>query len=82
MASKRGYNNQIMDSELLSWDDSYAIAMALLQLHPDIDLESVSLGMIFQWTVELPQFHDEPALANEEILASIYQEWFEEVNSI
>lgn len=66
----------------LFWEDTYAIVQALFQEHPDIDLESVSLGMIYHWTVELPGFDDDRELANEEILASIYQEWYEEVNPI
>ena len=42
----------------------------------------ISLGMIYRWTVELPDFEDDPELANDQILSSIYQEWFEEVNSV
>lgn len=70
-----------MDSSL-TWDDSYAIALALVERHPDIRLEDVSLGMIYQWTVELPVFVDDKELANDSILAAIYQEWFEEVNPV
>jgi FeS assembly protein IscX len=66
----------------LTWEDSYAIALALLERHPDIPLEEVSLGMIYEWTIELPDFVDEKALANDSILAAIYQEWFEEVNPV
>ena len=70
-----------MDNSL-TWDDSYAIALALVERHPDIRLEDVSLGMIYQWTVELPVFVDDKELANDSILAAIYQEWFEEVNPV
>ena len=63
----------------LTWDDSYAIALNLKRLHPHENFEDVSLGMIYRWTLVLPGFNDEPALANDEILAAIYQEWFEEV---
>lgn len=66
----------------LSWEDSYAIARTLIRRYPGISLEEVSLGMIFRWTMELPEFSDDPELANDSILAAIYQEWFEEVNSI
>ncbi len=47
--------------------------------NPEINLEDVSLMMIFDWTLELPGFEDDPELANDAILAAIYQEWFEEV---
>ena len=66
----------------LFWEDTYAIVQALILEHPAVDLESVSLGMIYSWTVKLPGFDDDRELANEEILASIYQEWYEEVNPI
>jgi FeS assembly protein IscX len=66
----------------LTWDDSFAIARALMKLHPQVHLEDVSLHMIYEWTLALPEFSDEPVLANDSILASIYQEWFEEVNPV
>ncbi|RPI83557.1 MAG: Fe-S assembly protein IscX [Chloroflexi bacterium] len=69
-------------ADSLTWDDSYAIALALIEKFPIIDLEEVSLQMIYRWTIELPGFCDEPELVNDGILAAIYQEWFEEVNSI
>jgi FeS assembly protein IscX len=34
--------------------------------------------MIFRWTLALPMFEDDPALANDDILAAIYQDWYEE----
>jgi FeS assembly protein IscX len=71
----------LMDDPL-SWEDSYAIARALIQRYPNVRLEDVSLGMIYRWTMELPEFSDDPELANDSILSAIYQEWFEEVNSI
>ena len=66
----------------LTWDDSYAIALALHRLHPAASLETVSLGMVYKWTLALPGFTDDPSLANDRILADIYQEWFEEVNPV
>ncbi|MCJ7535810.1 MAG: Fe-S cluster assembly protein IscX [Anaerolineales bacterium] len=66
----------------LTWEDSYAIAQALSKLKPEINLEEVSLMMIYQWTLDLPGFDDDPELANDGILAAIYQEWYEEVEGI
>jgi FeS assembly protein IscX len=71
-----------MHTDPLTWDDSYAIATALRALFPDIDLEQVSLNMIYRWTLALPEFVDDPQLANDAVLAAIYQEWFEEVNPV
>jgi len=63
---------------MLTWDDSYAIAFNLKQQHPGVSLEEISLEMIYQWTLALPGFDDEPGLVNEEILNAIIQEWLEE----
>ena len=62
----------------LNWESTFAIALALKQIYPDVDLRDVSLRMIYEWTVALPEFKDELSLANDEILAAIYQDWFEE----
>jgi len=63
----------------LTWDDSYAIAQELSKSNPEINLEEVSLMMIYDWTLDLPGFADDPELANDAILAAIFREWFEEV---
>jgi FeS assembly protein IscX len=67
---------------MLTWDDSYAIARALMLQHPEIDLENVSLEMIYRWVTALSEFADDRELANDEVLAAIYQEWFEEANPL
>ena len=65
-------------AETLNWEATYAIALALKAAHPQVALTDVSLQMIFRWTVVLPGFEDDPALANDDILAAIYQDWYEE----
>jgi FeS assembly protein IscX len=67
-----------MNGSALNWEATYAIALALRQAYPEIDLEDVSLGMIYKWTLQLKEFDDDPALANDEILSAIYQDWYEE----
>ncbi len=62
----------------LNWETSYAIAVALRKRHADANIEDVSLRQIYDWTLELEEFEDDPALCNDEILMSIYQEWYEE----
>ena len=73
-------DNSVKDG--FTWDDSYAIARELMKLHPDVDLEQVSLQMIYNWTLALTDFQDDPKLCNDAILMAIYTDWFEEVNSI
>jgi FeS assembly protein IscX len=62
----------------MNWDSTYAIALELRRQHPQVDLEQVSLQQIYKWTLALPEFEDDPALANDDILAAIFQDWFEE----
>lgn len=65
---------------MLTWDDSYAIALELRRLYPQVDLDNVSLRTLYEWTVALDDFDDDPALANDEILAAIVKEWLEEAD--
>lgn len=62
----------------LTWESTYAIAMELRRQHKGVNIEEVSLQQIYDWTVGLPEFEDDPALANDDILHAIYQDWFEE----
>jgi FeS assembly protein IscX len=64
--------------DVMTWDDSFAIARALRRLHPAVDLAEISLGLIYSWTMDLPGFADDPALANDSILSAIVIEWIEE----
>ena len=66
-------------SEPLTWESTYAIALALKSVHPATDMESVTLGNIHEWTLALENFDDDPALVNDEILSAIYQDWYEEI---
>jgi FeS assembly protein IscX len=66
-------------SDSLIWDSTYAIALALKKAYPGVDLETVTLGDIFAWTVALPGFDDDPDLVNDEILSAIFQDWYEEI---
>jgi FeS assembly protein IscX len=66
-------------STSLNWESSYAIAKALYSLHPEISLEEVSLNQLYRWTIALPEFKDDLSLCNDDILAAIYQEWYEEI---
>ena len=62
----------------LTWDSTYAIALELRRQHPGADMENVSLRQIYEWTLQLQEFEDDPSLCNDDILAAIFQDWFEE----
>ncbi len=68
----------IIMAETLNWESTYAVALALKAEHPNVNLETASLRMILAWTLALSNFADDPALANDDILLAIYQDWFEE----
>jgi len=65
-------------TNLLNWESTFAIALALKLKYPQVNLENASLGDIYRWTLALEDFQDDPALVNDEILSAIYQDWFEE----
>lgn len=66
----------------LNWDAVYEIALALKSKYPQADLEQTSLEEIFEKTIELSNFQDDPDLANDDILTAIFQEWYEECNPL
>jgi FeS assembly protein IscX len=70
------------ETEELYWDGAFAIARRLQALHGAIDLGQVTLNMIYNWVIALPEFKDDPQLANDELLAAIYQEWYEETHPV
>ncbi|HET6846445.1 MAG TPA: Fe-S cluster assembly protein IscX [Anaerolineales bacterium] len=61
----------------LNWESTYELALALRQAHPGVDLAGITLAQLYAWTMALPEFADEASLCNEEILMSIFQEWYE-----
>ncbi len=68
--------------EELYWDGAYAIARRLMAAHPNANLAEITLNMIYNWTIALPEFKDDPQLANDELLSAIYQEWYEETHPL
>jgi FeS assembly protein IscX len=66
----------------LYWDSTYAIALALIEHHPDLDPEDVGLGEMAELIENLPGFSDEPALATERILLDIQIVWYEESTNL
>ena len=71
-----------MSAEELYWDSSYAVARRLIAAHPDVDLSTVTLSMIYDWVVALPDFSDDPQWVNDDLLQAIYQEWYEETHPL
>ena len=66
---------------MLYWESSYEIVLRLIEEFPNADIDSVGTDQLFKWIVALPEFADDPALANEGILNGILRDWYEEVGS-
>ena len=63
----------------LKWTDSLDIAIELDEKHPDIDPSYLNFVDLRDWIIALDDFDDDPALVNDEILSTIYQDWYEEI---
>ena len=70
-----------MDSHPLYWDSTYEIVLRLMETHGEIEVETVGTEQLYQWIIALPEFADDPLLANEGILSDILREWYEEESS-
>lgn len=62
----------------LSWDSTFAIAVALMEHYPHLDPADVGLNQLAQLIESLPNFDDDPGLVTERILTDIQITWFEE----
>jgi FeS assembly protein IscX len=62
----------------LSWEYTYEIVLELKQHYADIDVDAVGTQQLLQMILALPDFNDDPALANEDLLNDILREWYEE----
>ncbi len=66
----------------LYWDTPYEIVLALCAAHGGADLDALGLAELWEWVIALPNFADDPALANDDMLNDILREWYEEVNGV
>ena len=66
----------------LYWDSTYAIVLALIEQHPDLDPEDVGLHELAELIENLSGFNDDPALVTERILLDIQIIWYEEMTNL
>ncbi|MDA0225412.1 MAG: Fe-S cluster assembly protein IscX [Proteobacteria bacterium] len=62
----------------MKWTDSRDIAIALTEVHPDIDPKTIRFTDLHAWVMALPGFDDDPARSGEKILEAIQMLWIEE----
>jgi FeS assembly protein IscX len=65
----------------LYWDSAYAIALALIENHPNVDPEDIGLKELASLVVGLPRFVDDPDFVTDRILLDIMVVWYEELHS-
>ena len=62
----------------LKWIDTYDIAIALEERHPEVDIVNLRFTDLHRWVCELSGFDDEPGRSNEKILEAIQMAWIDE----
>ena len=51
----------------MKWTDTYEIAAALYDAHPDVDPKTLRFTQLREWVLALPGFNDDPAHSGEKI---------------
>ena len=62
----------------LTWTSTEDIAIALADLHPDVDPLTVRFTDLHKWVMALDGFSDDPKNSNEKKLEAIQMAWHEE----
>lgn len=62
----------------MKWTDIEEIAIALDELHAEIDPRRVRFTDLRRWVTELEDFDDDPERSGEKILEAIQAAWIDE----
>lgn len=62
----------------MKWTETREIAIALCELHPDVDPKTIRFTDLHRWVMALPGFSDDANRSNEKILEAIQMTWIEE----
>ena len=62
----------------MKWVDTYDIAAALVDAHPDVDPKTVRFTDLHNWVMALEGFDDDPKRSGEKILEAIQMAWIDE----
>jgi FeS assembly protein IscX len=63
----------------MKWIDTFDIAIALSETHPEVDPKRVRFTELMEWVLALPGFDDDPKHCGEKILEAIQLAWIDEV---
>jgi FeS assembly protein IscX len=64
----------------LKWTDTREIAICLSEKYPDADPQLINFKELYDWTLALEEFDDNPKRCGEKILEAIQMVWIEEKN--
>lgn len=64
----------------MKWNDTFDIAIALTEHHPDVDPKYVRFTDLLAWVAALDGFSDSADKCNEKILEAIQMAWIDEVS--
>ena len=62
----------------MKWTDTYELAQALADAHPDVDPRTVRFTDLHAWVCALPGFSDDPKRSGEKIREAIEVAWMDE----
>ena len=63
----------------MRWTDVIEIAIALSEMHPDVDPQYVNFVDLRSWVLALEGFDDDPDRCGEKILEGIQMAWIDEI---
>lgn len=64
----------------MKWTDTFDIAIALSEIHSDVDPRTIRYTDLHRWVMALPGFDDDPNRSNEKILEAIQMQWIDETD--
>jgi FeS assembly protein IscX len=64
----------------MKWTDTLEIAIALTEVHPDVDPKTIRFTDLHRWVCELDGFADDPSRSGEKILEAIQMAWIDEAD--
>ena len=62
----------------LTWTDSLEIALALSDMHPEVDPNRVNFVDLRRWVLDLDAFKGDPSHCGERVLEAIQLAWIDE----
>ena len=64
----------------MKWTDVRDIAIALTEIHPDVDPRTVRFVDLHNYVVDLPDFDDDHSRGGEKVLEAIQAAWIDEAD--